>query len=158
MSNLLYSCRVEINSTRKSIVVSIDAATLILVSTMGCVRRFVTLKASGLTVPVMKFLLVSGVRSIKIRRGYYIFGKWSKCGFLPLSSVALSLLSQSSCHHNLKTLWYVRVTLWCFFYFYSIYFADETNINSTFKCLINIKKMAYSLKNVQTWKHGLNRM
>ena len=116
MSNLLYSCRVEVNSTRKSIVVSIDAATLILVSTMGCVRRFVTLKASGLTVPVMKFLLVSGVRSIKIRRGYYIFGKWSKCGFLPLSSVALSLLGQSSCHHNLKTLWYVRVTLWCFFF------------------------------------------
>ena len=33
---------------------------------------------------------------------------------LSIPSVALSLLRQSSCHHNLKTLWHVTITLWCF--------------------------------------------
>ena len=31
-----------------------------------------------------------------------------------IPSVALSLLRQSSCHHKLKTLRYVTITLWCF--------------------------------------------
>ena len=40
MSNLLYSCRVEINSARKRIAMLIDAASLILVSMEGFIRRF----------------------------------------------------------------------------------------------------------------------
>ena len=42
----------------------IDAASLILVSMEGFIRRFATLKTPGLTAPVMRILLVSGVRSI----------------------------------------------------------------------------------------------
>lgn len=71
----------------------IDVVILIFVLIMGCVRRFVIFKVLGLIVFVMKFLLVSGVRSIKICRGYYIFGKWFKCGFFLLFSVVLILLS-----------------------------------------------------------------
>ena len=47
---------------------------------------------------------------------------------LSIPSVALSLLRQSSCHHNLKTLWYVTITLRCFVTF--IQFTSHTKYMS----------------------------
>ena len=59
-----YKCcrRVETYTHQRSIIASTDAAAPILVSMEGYVRRFVTLTAPGLTVPVLTHTLVSGVR------------------------------------------------------------------------------------------------
>ena len=52
----------EKNIHQRSNIVLTDAAAPILVSMEGYVRRFVTLIAPGLTVPVLTHTLVSGVR------------------------------------------------------------------------------------------------
>ena len=52
----------ETDTHPRSIIASTDAAAPILVSMEGHVRRFVTLTAPGLTVPVLTPTLVSGVR------------------------------------------------------------------------------------------------
>ena len=52
----------EANTHQRSIIALTDAAAPILVSMEGYVRRFVTLIAPGLTVPVLTHTLVSGVR------------------------------------------------------------------------------------------------
>ena len=57
----------EINTSRENIAVSTDAAAPILVSTEGYVRRFVTSTAPGLTVLVLAYTLVSGVRRLNIQ-------------------------------------------------------------------------------------------
>ena len=54
--------RVETYTHQRSIIASTGAAAPILVSMEGYVRRFVTLTAPGLTVPVLIHTLVSGVR------------------------------------------------------------------------------------------------
>ena len=55
-------CRAETNIHQRSIIATTDAAAPILVSMEGYVRRFVTLTAPGLTVPVLTPTLVSRVR------------------------------------------------------------------------------------------------
>ena len=62
LKNPLNGHRVETNTHQRSIIASTDAAAPILVSMEGYVRRFVTLIAPGLTVPVLTHTLVSGVR------------------------------------------------------------------------------------------------
>ena len=67
LKNPLNGYRVETNTHQRSIIASTDAAAPILVSMEGYVRRFVTLTAPGLTVPVLTHTLVSGVRRWNIR-------------------------------------------------------------------------------------------
>ena len=62
LKNTLNGYRVETNTHQRSIIASTDAAAPIPVSMEGYVRRFVTLIAPGLTVPVLTHTLVSGVR------------------------------------------------------------------------------------------------
>ena len=72
---------------------------------------------------------------------------------LPLSSVALSLLGQSSCHHNLKTLWYVTITLWCFVTF--IRYTSHTKYMSIARSnvweIFKSDLLSQKLSKLKTW-------
>ena len=86
-------------------------------------------------------------------KGHYIFGKWSKCAFLPLYSVALSLLRHSWCHHTLKTLWYVTVTISCFVTFIQFTFLMKYMlvVRSNVWWIFKSDLLSQKLSNLKTW-------